>query len=304
MNLLSDSIIPIDIQRELPFAVNAQVASLPEEVQREFLQEYRRRAKNIIIPYILHFFVPAHYLYLDKLVMQLLFWFTLGGLGLWWFIDIFRIPSLVKRRNAEIADEVLRDLLLRHGKKQTRQKATVLDPQPRPLNVAFDPTRITLDNLQVGYLLDYGLKTWQVVNQIQYDWNDGTSEREYKLLSENEVLYLSLWREGALLECRIGRAINVYAIDTQLDIIIQREGTPPSFLRYADFALYREKRYAGYAFNQAQGNKAVKIVAWDYMDKTHTYHLRIACNEYQNFFALFSKRVSEIEFSEILPKSQ
>lgn len=307
MEALANSIVPYYIQEDLPFAVNAQVAALPEELQKEFLKEYNRRSKNIIVPYVLHFFFPAHYLYLDKFLTQILFWLTFGGFFIWWFVDIFRIPSLVKRRNAEIADEVLRHVLMMHGKAQAQRQAADMrppitaPPQPRPWQENFDPTRITPENLQTGYLLDYGMKTWQVVNQIQLDWADGTSEREFKLLSGGELLYLNVRREGAMLECRIGTVINLYAIDSQLDTLIRRDGNPPNILNYADFKLYRENKLTGVLFNQAYGNKPIKVIAWDYLDQTRTYHLRIEYDEHQKFFAIFSKKVSDIEFSDILP---
>lgn len=308
-NIVENSLIPYHIQTQLPFAVNAQVAALPEELQKEFLKEYKRRSKNILITYILQFFFPAYYLYLDKFITQIFFWLTFGGLGFWWFIDIFRIPGLVKRRNAEIADEVLRYVLMMHGKKQVQkkiraQKEAAHVPQPRNLQIAFDPTHITIENLGTGFLVDYGLKTWQVVNQIQFDWADGTSEREYKLLSDNEILYLTVRREGAMLDCRIGSAVNAYAIDSRLDEMIQREGNPPNIIRYADFTLYREHKLNGLLFNEAQGNRPVRVVVWDYLDHTRTYHLRIELDEFRKFFAVFSKKVSEREFSEILPAGE
>jgi len=306
MEVFANSIVPYYIQQDLPFAVNAQVATLPEDLQKEFLKEYNRRSKNIVIPYVLHFLFPAHYLYLDKILLQIFFWITFGGFGLWWLIDIFRIPSLVRKRNAEIADDILRHILIMHGRhRQPTQSADanrIVNPvQPRNLEASFDPTNITIENLRTGYLLDYGLKTWQVVNQTQFDWNDGMSEREYKLLSGNEILYLNVKREVAMLECKVGTVVNLYSIDAQLDTTIQRDGNPPNVLKYADFTLYRESKLTGLMFNQAYGNKPVKVVAWDYLDQTRTYHLRIGRDEHQKFFATFSKQVSEVEFSEILP---
>ncbi|MCS7018775.1 MAG: DUF4178 domain-containing protein [Cytophagales bacterium] len=308
-NIVSNSLVPYHIQQYLPFAVNAQVAALPEDLQQEFLKLYNRRAKNILVPYFLHFFFPAHYLYLDKFFLQVIFWLTFGGLGFWWVIDIFRIPSLVKARNAEIADEILRHILAIHGNQQVQKQTHPLNKsathlQPRPLNIAFDPTHITIENLGVGYLLDYQLKTWQVVNQIQYDWTDGTSEREYKLVSGNEMLYLSVRREGVVLDCRIGTIVNLYTIDSQLDKVIQQEGQPPSILYYEGFTLYREHKLSGLLFSHSHHNKPIKVTVWDYLDATRTYHLRIGKDEYQRFFTIFSKKVDEIDFSEILPSGE
>ncbi|BDC98290.1 hypothetical protein PEPS_05710 [Persicobacter psychrovividus] len=41
----------------------------------------------------------AHYAYNGKWGMQILFWLTAGGLGVWWLIDIFRMSSIIKKYN-------------------------------------------------------------------------------------------------------------------------------------------------------------------------------------------------------------
>ena len=53
--------------------------------------------------YILWFFIGCHYAYLGKWGTQILFWITLGGLGIWALIDLFRIPSLVSNYNYQIS---------------------------------------------------------------------------------------------------------------------------------------------------------------------------------------------------------
>ena len=41
----------------------------------------------------------VHYIYLGKIGLWVLYVFSFGGLGLWCFIDIFRIPSMVEEYN-------------------------------------------------------------------------------------------------------------------------------------------------------------------------------------------------------------
>lgn len=66
------------------------------------------KIKSSGMGYVLFFFLGAHYAYVGKWGLQLLFWFTLGGCLIWGFIDIFRISSIVESYNftllAEIAD--------------------------------------------------------------------------------------------------------------------------------------------------------------------------------------------------------
>ena len=49
--------------------------------------------------WIMYLFLGCHYAYLGKWGIQLAYWFTLGGLGLWMFIDMFRLSGLVKKHN-------------------------------------------------------------------------------------------------------------------------------------------------------------------------------------------------------------
>lgn len=54
--------------------------------------------KNTLIAYIFYFF-GCHYLYLGKYWVQLLFWCTGGGFGLWMLVDFFLIHSKVANHN-------------------------------------------------------------------------------------------------------------------------------------------------------------------------------------------------------------
>lgn len=47
-----------------------------------------------------------HYAYLGMWGIQILFWITLGGFGIWWFIDLFRISSMVDSYNLKISQMI------------------------------------------------------------------------------------------------------------------------------------------------------------------------------------------------------
>lgn len=49
--------------------------------------------------FLFWFFLGAHYAYLNKWGVQMLYWITLGGFGIWMLIDLFRIKAMVKRYN-------------------------------------------------------------------------------------------------------------------------------------------------------------------------------------------------------------
>lgn len=49
---------------------------------------------NGIVLLLLFIFLPtAHYVYVNKIGLALLFLFTGGGFGIWWFIDLVRVIS-------------------------------------------------------------------------------------------------------------------------------------------------------------------------------------------------------------------
>mgnify|MGYP003651789815 FL=1 len=56
--------------------------------------------------FLMYWFLGSHYAYLGKWGVQLAYWFTLGGLGIWLMVDLFRIGGLVKRYNNLIYEEL------------------------------------------------------------------------------------------------------------------------------------------------------------------------------------------------------
>lgn len=104
------NLIPASIADNLPAMVRNELAKLAAQKQEEFVEEYRRKAKSIGIAYVLWFLLGWHYVYLRNWGVQILFWLTLGGLFVWWFIDLFRVPGLVHNYNKDVATDVLRNL--------------------------------------------------------------------------------------------------------------------------------------------------------------------------------------------------
>ena len=56
--------------------------------------------------YLMYWFLGCHYGYVGKWGVQLAYWFTLGGFGMWILIDLFRIGGIVKRYNNKIYAEL------------------------------------------------------------------------------------------------------------------------------------------------------------------------------------------------------
>jgi len=67
---------------------------------------YQSKIKSVGVTYLFLFLLGSHYAYLGKWGTQLLFWFTLAGLGIWWIVDLFLIPGKVEKYNMPLFEEI------------------------------------------------------------------------------------------------------------------------------------------------------------------------------------------------------
>ena len=103
---------------QLPEAVYKKVDAMEPVNQAAFLGEWEKRKKSMGVAYVfwaLGSLLGLHYLYFRKPLLFFLYLFTLGGLGLWWILDAFRIPGLVRVQSRSAALEVLRDIQVLGG---------------------------------------------------------------------------------------------------------------------------------------------------------------------------------------------
>ena len=64
------------------------------------------KMKSTGTAYLCWFFIGCHYAYLGKWGLQILYWCTLGGLGVWHVIDLFHIPTKINNHNAIISAQI------------------------------------------------------------------------------------------------------------------------------------------------------------------------------------------------------
>ncbi len=341
---MGNLILPPSLTRELPYAVTAQLSELPQEAQREFFEEYNRQARTTSIAYILNLLVfGTHYAYLNQWILQFLYWFTFGGFGIWWFIDLFRIPSMIEAHNNKVANQTLRHVLVkyRYGLKnpttasaisssargsrfmlrtpydlqkkgQNAQSNNNLEKQnsskmrpivPRILDTPeADPMRLSIINIKAGFLVDFDLTTWETVQEWQYDWDNGNSGKEFRLVNESETLHLYMRNEGTQLHTILGRKVNIHSIDRELEDEIQTNLRPPSVLNYQEIDYFRENTKIGWKHELTAKTNANKLTTWEYFDETMTFFMRIEQSQNQSYKVTVGEVISPFEFSNVLPK--
>ena len=98
--------IPASTWDLLPAAVRESLIKETPNHQGQFMEEYNRKKKTLGIAYLLWFLLGIHYAYIGKWGLTLLMWVTGGGATIWWLIDAFRLPKIVRNSNKDIATEV------------------------------------------------------------------------------------------------------------------------------------------------------------------------------------------------------
>jgi TM2 domain-containing membrane protein YozV len=96
--------------KSLPPSVQHVVAQMDGTTQSALFNEYFQKRRKLSVAYLLWILLGWHYLYCRRVGMQFAFWFTLGGFGIWWFIDLFRMPGIVRGANEQIARQAVQTL--------------------------------------------------------------------------------------------------------------------------------------------------------------------------------------------------
>ena len=103
--------IPTNIRKEIPQAVLRKLETMDELTQEAFVSEFRKKKKSSTMASILMLALPCfHYFYLGKVWLNLLFWATMGGFGLWWVMDVFRLGGMVREYNKSVDISVLKEI--------------------------------------------------------------------------------------------------------------------------------------------------------------------------------------------------
>lgn len=79
------------------------------EQQKNYVLSAQARQKDMGLAYLFWFLFGVHYFYLNKPVINIIYWLTAGGLGIWMIIDLFRIPGMVKDRNKEFIQDAIKE---------------------------------------------------------------------------------------------------------------------------------------------------------------------------------------------------
>ncbi|MBU2512318.1 TM2 domain-containing protein [bacterium] len=113
-NPVPDASLPVLYQGDLPATVREAVSKLPPVLKTEFFEEYAIAEKKKSLSYLFWLIPPpfsCHYLYNRRILTQILYFITCGGIFIWWIVDFFRIPQIVQEENRKTARKFLKKMM-------------------------------------------------------------------------------------------------------------------------------------------------------------------------------------------------
>ncbi len=173
-------------------------------------------------------------------------------------------------------------------------------PAPEAPPPAFDPLQdLVLEKLQVGFLVDYDLKTWKVTAYNRYEFGGGETEvEEWEITAGRDQRYLEvIHQDGA--HWSLSQKIPIGALGKARNYILEHDDAPAEVV-YQGLNFYQDVSTAGYFF---PGGKVTRqeLILWDYQSADEASFVTIEQWSETEFDATWGKSVEAYEFSNILP---
>lgn len=118
-----------NVAKQLPSSVKNALGRMPGEQQAVFEEEYVDKRRSGLLMLLLSILFPIHFFFEGRVGLGILYWLTLGGFGIWWFIEILTVWGRTKRFNQDTATALLRDMKIMNS--ENHPQSNVLIDQRR-----------------------------------------------------------------------------------------------------------------------------------------------------------------------------
>ncbi|HKJ40975.1 MAG TPA: DUF4178 domain-containing protein [Sunxiuqinia sp.] len=167
----------------------------------------------------------------------------------------------------------------------------------------YDTTNIRVHDLDVGFVFDYDLSTWEVVEIYEYDWGDNYFTREFKVTDGNQTRFLSLEEDDEVV-LTLMKKIKVIALGEDVQSSLHNHQKPPVKFTYKDNEFLLDKEAPGYFHDISKGDSWEEFISWDFETQDGEATITIEQWGEQEFEASHGMFVKEFEISNILPGEQ
>ena len=165
----------------------------------------------------------------------------------------------------------------------------------------YDITNLTLHDLDVGFIVDYDMKSWEVKEMYEYDWGNNNFSKEYKLDSGDETGFLGIEDKGEILITFV-KPVKIRKIEEDIVEKITKDGKAPSSVHYEGETYYLDSDTAGYFRDCAKETEDwEELVAYEYYTDEENKIISIAQWDERNFEASAGITLEAYHFSNILP---
>ena len=168
------------------------------------------------------------------------------------------------------------------------------------------PLELSLSTMKVGFLVDYDLKTWEVIGCNTYDY-DGETALEWELRSGDDVRFLERSTDEGEVELTFTRRISLRDVEEDVAGTILDEGEPPEIvnlegIRYvaAESATGVQLKQGGEGAENGEEAEGREFVSWCY-ESDEGRVLFVAQWGDRDFTAYEGEYVEEYQFVDILP---
>jgi len=166
----------------------------------------------------------------------------------------------------------------------------------------YDSTDIRIQDLDVGFVFEYDLSTWEVQAAYEYDWGDNFFTQEYKISDGSKTLFLSV-EEDDEIELSVSNKIKVRELGVLEELMNNQK--PPTKIVYEDTEYLMEEESPGYFHDCSDDEDSwEEFIAWDFADKSGEKIITIEQWEEKEFEASFGHVIQEHEISNILPATK
>ena len=163
----------------------------------------------------------------------------------------------------------------------------------------YDPTNIRVMDIRKGFIFDYDDKTWEAVEEYEYDWGNNDFTYEFKIEAPDETSYLYV-EEDDEVECLILKKLPIQRLDDSVIAKIKKKGKPPKQIEFDGVVYYRDEENPGY-FRNIDSKNWSEFISWSYYDDSDTKVLNIEQWGDDSFEASIGLSVPERAISNILP---
>ncbi|MCC5945162.1 MAG: hypothetical protein JJT94_09505 [Bernardetiaceae bacterium] len=149
-------------------------------------------------------------------------------------------------------------------------------------------------------LLDWKNKTFKVIREVQYDWENSESHRQVQISDKQQKHLLYMIRKGAKLLIFAENRISLNRIFPDLEQQLKDELPPPS-LSYKNQTYWREQSLRGNKFLLSEPkNPFFPVKVWVYFNQDESEMLRIENFDNFDFKIFHSTAQKEKSFTNLL----